>query len=254
VPSPPLLDEVVAAHGGTAWDAARELSVDASCSGWAFVMKRRRGSLSNFNGTVSTSEPRVVLSPYPEPGQRGVFEDGRVWIEDDSGRVLAERENARAYFKGRRNLWWDDLDLLYFGGYALWGYMNAPFVFRWPGFEVEEAEPWHEGGQTWRGLRVRFPEHMPAHSPEQIYYFGADGLLRRNDYTAQVFGGWAKATHYCWEPRELSGIVVPTRRAAMPRLPNGKPLRQFVLVSIAIRGLRAVPAAGARSELATGRP
>jgi len=241
VPSPALLDEAVAAHGGAAYDRAAEIEVDVSCSGWAFVLKRQRGAFAGFTGTVSTGEQRVVLAPYPNPGQRGVLENGNVRIEDDTGQVVAERERPRSYFKGRRNLWWDDLDLLYFGGYALWGYMNAPFVFRSDEYEVEETEPWVESGESWRGLRVRFPDHVAAHSGEQLYYFGADGLLRRNDYTAEVFGGWAKATHYCWEHKTLSGLTIPTHRKAIPRLPNGKPLRQFVLVEIKIADARLRP-------------
>jgi hypothetical protein len=102
------------------------------------------------------------------------------------------------------------------------------------GFELSEAEPWSEGGESWRGLRVRFPDDVPAHSREQVYYFDDQGLLRRNDYTAEVFGGWAKAAHYCWDHERFDGIVVPTRRRAMPRRGNGKPLRQVGLVSIAI--------------------
>ena len=150
-----------------------------------------------------------MLAPHPEPGKRGVFENGDVRIETDDGRVIEERKNARAAFGGRRNIWWDDLDLLYFGGYALWGYVVAPFIFTRPGFEVEEIEPWRERGEEWPGLRVRWPETLPAHSREQLYYFGPDGLIRRNDYTAEVFGRWAKATHYCWDYRDFAGIQDP---------------------------------------------
>jgi hypothetical protein len=252
VPHRALLDEVVAAHGGAAYDAAAEIEVDVSCGGWAFVLKRQRGALSDFTGTVSTAAPRVVLDRYPEPGRRGVLEHGSVRIEDEAGRVVEQRENPRSFFKGRRNLWWDDLDLLYFGAYALWGYINAPFVFRTPGYEVEEADPWRENGETWRGLRVRFPEDVPAHSREQLYYFGEDGLLRRNDYTAEAFGNWAKAAHYCWRHKSFSGLVVPTHRKAMPRRRNGEPRRQFVLVEINIGDVR--PGRRAPQPAATGTP
>jgi hypothetical protein len=68
-----------------------------------------------------------------------------VWIESRDGEVIAERHDPRAVFGGRRNLWWDDLDLLYFGGYALWGYLCAPFIFTRDGFEIEDEEPWREG-------------------------------------------------------------------------------------------------------------
>jgi hypothetical protein len=230
-----LLAEAIEAHGGAAFQAATEVTVRLRCGGVAFPMRFQRGALSDFTGNVSTNQPHVVMSPYPAPGRRGIFDHGAVRIENDSGETVAERSDPRPAFRRfRRNLWWDDLDLLYFGGYALWGYVNAPFMLRRDGFELSEAEPWSEDGESWRGLSVRFPDDVPAHSREQVYYFDDQGLLRRNDYTAEVFGGWAKAAHYCWDHERFDGIVVPTRRRAMPRRGNGKPLRQVGLVSIAI--------------------
>ena len=176
-----------------------------------------------------------MLAPYPKPGQRGVLDHNSVRIESDSGDVLAERADPRAAIRRlRRNFWWDDLDLLYFAAYALWGYMSAPFIFRRPGFELEEVEPWREDGEVWHGFQVRFPEDVPAHSREQRYYLDQRGLIRRNDYTAEVFGSWAKATHYCWDHKEFSGLVVPTRRKAMPRRRDGRPRRAVALVLLAI--------------------
>jgi hypothetical protein len=67
-----------------------------------------------------------------------VFERGRVLIEDLRGRVVAERPNARALMgRGRRLLWWDPLDALYFVGYALSTYLRAPFLVVQEGFHVE---------------------------------------------------------------------------------------------------------------------
>jgi hypothetical protein len=215
------------------------VSADLRLSGWAFPLKFQRGAFADYTGTVDTKEPHVVLDPHPEQGMRGVFEpNGDVRIESADGTVLEERKNARTAFGGRRNIWWDDLDLLYFGGYALWGYVGAPFIFTRPGYEVEEIEPWREDGQVWPGLRVRFPEHIPAHSRDQSYYFGPDGLIRRNDYTAEVFGRWAKAAHYCWDYGDFSGFKVPTRRCAMPRGRGGRPVRAIKIVSIAIDDVR----------------
>lgn len=236
-----LLERAIDAHGGSErFDSIDEISARLRCSGWAFVLRFQRGTLADFTGTVSTREPRAVLAPYPGPGRRGVFEPDSVRIESDSGEVIAERSNPRAAFRSfRRNLRWDDLDLLYFAAYALWGYIAAPFVFKRPGFEVEETEPWREDGEVWRGLQVHFPEDVPAHSREQRFYFDDRGLIRRNDYTAEVFGSWAKAAHYCWDHKEYSGLVVPTRRRVMPRRRSGKPLRPITLVSIAIDDLTA---------------
>jgi hypothetical protein len=220
------------------FEAHERIQLDLRCAGWAFVMRFQRGGLARFTGTVSTREPHVVLKPFSGEGRRGVFDRGNVRIESADGTVVSERVDARAAFGGRRNLWWDDLDLLYFGAYALWGYVCAPFMFKWPGFAVEEAEPWREGEEEWPGLKVRFPEELPAHSREQTYYFGPDGLIRRNDYTAEVFGGWAKAAHYCLVYGEFGGIVVPTRRRVMPRGPGGRPIRPVTIVSIAVDDVR----------------
>jgi hypothetical protein len=230
-----LLAEAIEAHGGAAYGAAAAVTAHVRCGGWAFPMRFKRGALSDFTGKVSTKEPHVTVSPYPEQGRRGVFDHGAVRIETDEGELIAQRTDPRPEFRRfRRNVWWDDLDLLYFGGYALWGYVNAPFMFRRAGFEVSEAEPWREDGETWRALRVRFPDDVPAHSREQVYYFDDQGLLRRNDYTAEVFGGWAKAAHYCWDHERFDGLVVPTRRRALVRRRNGKPVRRAAVVTIAI--------------------
>lgn len=230
-----LLAEAIDAHGGAAFDAATEVTAHVRCGGVALPMRFQRKAFADFIGTVSTREPRVTVSPFPKAGRRGVFDRGGVRIETDAGDLVEERSSPRPEFSRiRRNLWWDDLDALYFGGYALWGYINAPFVLRREGFEISEADPWREDGEVWRGLRVRFPDDVPAHSREQRYYFDDRGLLRRNDYTAEVFGGWAKATHYCWDHERFDGVVVPTRRRAMARRRNGKAVRAFALVSIAV--------------------
>ncbi len=225
-------------HGVAAFERAGELAVDLSVGGAAFVLKFKRGALSRFAGRVSTREPRAVLAPYPEPGRRGVFERDRVWIETDGGERVAERADPRSSFGGRRNLWWDDLDLLYFAGYALWNYMTTPFLFRRPGFDLEEVEPWQEDGERWRRLHVRFPQDVPTHSPEQDFYFDSDGTLRRLDYTAEVFGRWAKAAHYCREHRDFSGLLVPTRRRVVPRRRNNKPLFGPTIVWIEVHDVQ----------------
>jgi hypothetical protein len=53
-----------------------------------------------------------------------------------------------------------------------------------------------------------------------------------------VFGGWARAAHYCWDYREFGGFLIPARRRAMPRGPGRRPVRQIAMVSIAIDDVR----------------
>jgi hypothetical protein len=231
-----LVDKAIEAHGGIArFQAASEVLLRIRSGGFALVMRRQRPSLPEFDVRVATSEPHAVFSPFPKPGRRGVFERDRVRIESDDGVPLAERENPRAAFGSlRHNFRWDDLDLLYFAGYALWNYVSAPFMFTRPGFELEERDPWEEMGERWRRLRVLFPDDIPTHSREQDFYFDEAGLLRRLDYTAEVFGGWAKAAHYCWDHKQFDGLVVPTRRRVFPRKPNNRPRARPTVVWLQI--------------------
>jgi len=219
-----LVEKAIAAHGGRArFEAIREVSLRIRSGGFAFVMRRQRRTIPPFEVRIATREPHAVLSPYLRPGRRGVFERDRVRIETDDGAPVAERVNPRDAFGSlRHNFRWDDLDLLHFAGYALWNYVAAPFMFTRPGFELTEREPWEEQGQRWRRLRVLFPDDIPTHSREQDFYFDDRGLLRRLDYTAEVFGGWAKAAHYCTEHRQFDGLVVPTRRRVFPRKRNNR--------------------------------
>ncbi|MDP3844103.1 MAG: hypothetical protein Q8Q81_16310 [Oxalobacteraceae bacterium] len=123
-----------------------------------------------------------------------MFTSERVAIETLQGGVVQERRDARKSFDGHTmNMPWDPLHRAYFNGYALRLYLTTPFFMAMPGFELTEIEPWKEGGETWRELRARFPEHIATHSREQDFYFGADGLVRRHDYHIDVAGGFAAA-------------------------------------------------------------
>lgn len=233
-----LLEEALAAAGGLErWEAASECVATLSSGGRAFDAKWKR-AMHDYTGTITVGKPHTVLHPYPMEGQRGIFEPERVRIETDSGELLGERDAPRQAFGGRdglrRNLWWDHLDLLYFAGYALWNYLSFPFMLTRPGFELEEGEAIETDSGPWRRLDVRFPDDVPTHSAEQSFYFDADGLVRRHDYTAEPFGRWAKAIHYCSEHREFDGITLPTRRRVHPKLPGGRALRPLTLVWIDI--------------------
>jgi hypothetical protein len=71
---------------------------------------------------------------------------------------------------------WDVLQAGYFLGYAMWNYLNTPFLLTYPGVHVREISPHQEDGQAWRRLLVTFPAGIATHSAEQIFYFGGDGL------------------------------------------------------------------------------
>ena len=231
-----LLDKAIEAYGGlNRWKTIEEIVAHIRCGGAALPLRLKFGAFKSYEARISTTEPRITFSPFAGKRNRGVFLGDRVRIESETGQILAKRANAKTAFSSfRHNLYWDNLDALYFGGYAIWNYFSAPFLFLREGFEIREIDPWKESGQTWRRLHVSFPPNIPTHSREQVFYFNSDGLIMRLDYTAQVFGGWAKAAHYCSDHKNFSGLIVPTHRRVLPRKSNNFPRSFPILVWIEV--------------------
>jgi hypothetical protein len=232
-----LAEQAIEGHGGmTAWQQAQEIAVQISAGGFAFASKLQGHAVRGVQARVATSGERVVFEGYPAGGLRGILEaDGSVRIETAAGAVTAARENPRAGFGDlRHRLWWDRVDVLYFGTYAIWTYISTPFVFERDGYELRELAPWDERGERWRRLAVSFPEGVHTHSREQVFYIDAAGLIRRQDYTAEPFGGWAKAAHYCFDHRSFDGLLLPTRRLVYPRRADNRPRSHPRLVWIEV--------------------
>jgi hypothetical protein len=221
-----LAERAVAAHGGLeAWERAGEVTVRHSAGGFAFATKFQGHAVRAVDACVATVGQKVIFQPYPSPGYRGVLEHGgEVRIESDGGATAQARRDPRAAFGDLRHLlWWDRLDILYFGAYAIWTYISTPFVLLREGYGLSELEPWEEDGERWRRLAVRFPDGLQTHCAEQVFYIGADGLIRRHDYTAEPFGAWARAAHYCFDHRDFDGLLLPTRRLVYPRRGDNRP-------------------------------
>ena len=228
------------AGGGALFRQAKEISVSLHGAGTAIRSKRFGWIPGEFEVRCSTREQRTVLSPFPEEGRRGVFAGSEVRIESvEDGSVLSSRRDPRSKFPGgRRLLWWDDLDFLYFSGYAMWGYLMAPYSFLGKGVDAREIEPWQQDGETWRRLQVTFPDDCHVHCREQIYYYDAEGRLRRNDYTAEVFGSFARSAHMCGEHKTFDGLTLPTRRRVYARRRSNKPRPHPTLVRMNIHSAR----------------
>lgn len=242
-----LLQRALDAHGGLEkWQAADQVRVRFRSGGRLFDARLQGRTISRATGPgavghFSTDVPRVMLEGFPRPGYQGYFDEGAVRIESaQAGRPL-HRANAREAFSHMSHkLKWDTLDALYFACYALWNYVATPFMLARPGFQLREGEPWHEGGETWRRLDAIFPSDVPTHSREQTFFFDERGLLRRLDYTAEVFSRWARASNYCYHYREMSGVMVPTRRKVTLRGPGGRPLGWPTMVWIEIQDFELV--------------
>lgn len=232
-----LLDEIVAAHGGfDAWRSARRIDVHARSGGLLLRTRVPRGRFADASLEIATGEQRAVARDYPVPGRRGVFDAGVVRIESAAGEVLAERVDPRPLFSGRagirRNFRWDELDLVYFAGYAWWNYVNHPLLLTREDVVVSEGRAPAVDGGTWRRLDADFPEALHTHSRRQSFFYDEELRLRRHDYVAEVVGGWAHAAHMCDEHRIFDGLLIPTKRRVYPIGPRGRALPGPVLVAL----------------------
>ena len=209
-----LLDTAVAAHGSLdRWNRVTSITVNASITGAIWSVKNQGDALNDVRFDVDTTRERLTLD-FVGQDKQSVFEPHRVEIRRSDGALIGARDDPEKSFDGHRfETPWDDIHLGYFVGEALWTYLTTPFLYTWPGFATGEIAPVEVDGETWRRLKVTFPDHIKSHTREQISCFGPDGLLRRHDFTIDVNGG-APAMLYATDYRDVAGIIIPTTRRA----------------------------------------
>jgi|HubBroStandDraft_3_1064219.scaffolds.fasta_scaffold100732_2 hypothetical protein len=230
-----LLELAVTAHGGLErWTSYRSAALQLSVGGALWSLKGHEGLFADATYHADIHEQRATLGRFGAPDRHVRFKPDRLVIETDTGDVIESRDNPRSAFAGHFvETPWDRLHAAYFDAYALWTYLTQPFLYTYPGFATEEIEPWEEDGETWRRLRVIFPDNIASHTREQITYFAADGLMRRHDYAVDVLGG-ATGAHYIDDYRHIDGILVPHQRRVYPRGADNQRVAEPLLVSIDI--------------------
>jgi len=235
--------EAIEAHGGMDyWNSLEALDAEISASGFLFTAKQRP-VLQRMRMQALTTEPRFFFYDFPKPGLTGeLIGNDEVRILDSGGKIIAQRKNPRSAFRSiRRQFFWDDLDFIYFAGYATWNYLTAPFIFLRKGFFIEVLKPLQGALGQFTRLHVTFPPDIPTHCREQIFYLDDQRLLRRLDYTAEVVGCWAHAAHLCEEYQTFDRLKAPTRRRVLPLLFGHKPLPGPTLVELQVHLIRPVP-------------
>ena len=227
-----LLDLAVEAHGGlNRWSKVETVTVAASVTGEIWKVRNKPDYLKNVIFEVETKRERVS-GDFPGQDKRSLFEPKRVEIQRRDGTIIASRNNPEASFRGQEQFTpWDDLHVAYFSGEAFYTYINTPFLFTYDGFDNEEIAPIHVGDETWRRLKVTFPETVKSHTRIQIFCFGPDGLLRRHDYNVDIFGV-APGFNYASDYRDVDGIVFPTKRRVYAHEVEPQPVNEPLLVKI----------------------
>lgn len=233
-----LLARVLDAHGGLdRWNRYSKAEATIVTDGALWGMKGLKQDQDPRLMTVSLHEERASVAPFGNPDWHTEFTPGRIAILKSDGTLVSERLEPRASFAGHEKLTpWDPLHRAYFNGYAMWTYLCTPFLLAMQGVDVQEIEPWMEGGETWRVLRARFPDAIATHSPVQDFFFGADLLLRRHDYKVDVAGGF-DAAQLMHDYIEADGIRLPGKRRAYMRGPDRRP-QDPLMVSIDIGNAR----------------
>jgi hypothetical protein len=227
-----LLDLAVKAHGGLArWNDVNTIKVAASITGAIWYVKGKPDILKNVVITAETRRERVTLD-FPGQDKRAIFEPERVVIEELDGTLIEARDNPEKSFAGQqRETPWNDIQVAYFAGEALWTYLNIPFLYTHEGFKTEEIAPLKLETESWRRLKVAFPDNVKSHTREQISCFGSNGLLRRQDYTVDILGG-ATGLNYALDYRNVDGIVIPTKRRVFGYEGDYQPVKEPLLVAI----------------------
>ncbi len=230
-----LLNLAIKAHGGLErWRQVRSLQARVTLNGTLWRIKGRPNGLPGVLMRADTRQPALTITPFPSPGSVGHFAPDRVWIAGENNKLVSELNKPRDSFAGAvLTTTWNELQELYFAGYAFWNYFTTPFLLAQSGVQVEEIEPHKEDGETWRPLSVIFPPEIPTHSAHQTFYFNDKGLLQRHDYATDVAGG--VASHYCFDHVTFDDIVVPTFRRVVKRRTDGPiihgPTAVLILIS-----------------------
>ncbi len=192
-----LLNKVLAAHGGLErWKSFEKASTTIVSGGELWAIKAIKADAIPRRVTAAIHREWVTIAPYGNPDWRMTFVPERVVIETTDNKIITERDHPRAAFAGHAlNTPWDPLHRSYFNGYAMWTYLNTPFLIALPGVEIEEIAPWQEGEEAWHVLRATLPAAIESHCPVQEFYFGPDSLLRRHDYQVDISGSFPTAQY-----------------------------------------------------------
>jgi hypothetical protein len=156
--------------------------------------------------TVDVQRPHTVIAPVDESGDIGVLDGFSVMIVAPGGRILEQRADAREHLQNSSlTTQWDRMNLLYFLGYAFWGYYTLPYELMRTDIEWTELS---DGL-----LQADYGTNLPVHSRIQRFWFDRKtGLLTRNDYTPVAATPSARVANVVFEHGVSDGIRYTSKR------------------------------------------
>ena len=168
-----LVNDVIAAHDPQGRRASfMMIEADISTGGGLFPLKGLQTDTATRPMTVWLRELRASVAPFGADDQRSAFTTGRTAIEKLDGRVVLESLTPSSMFVGHGiNTPWGSLHRAYFNGYALWTYLNTPFLLNMPGVVVEQLPDWQDEGETWKVQRVVPRRNVHAQRAPRILFW-----------------------------------------------------------------------------------
>jgi hypothetical protein len=80
---------------------------------------------------------------------------------------------------------------------------------------------------------------VPSHSKKQRFHFDPEtGLVTQYDYTAKIFGSWAKASHVI-DHATTDGVTYTSKRLIWPTI-AGKPGKFPLLFTVTLDNYRPI--------------
>jgi len=222
-PAQDLVRRAIDRHGGwSLWNRLEAVSVHlVALSGFLPWIK---GCGRSFQLAPSlTAFPKEVRTEFHDESglaRLAVFDRGNMHMPDaatgDLRATGVSRDHRRTFAGPRKMRRWNTVDAHYFFGYAWASYTAIPFVL--PTLRYLGDPTVRSRGERWEGVRVEFPSDAQVHCRRQSYFFDGSGLLRRNDYVADIVGPVARGAHLWRDYATVQGLPMPARRTVLLRL------------------------------------
>lgn len=221
-----LVNSIIDAYGGLErYQNLETISFKFDFTGAVLGMKHRAQHLVPTATTFVQEQKTIYRGLGSNSDEEWVFTPTKVWKQRSSdGSVIESRESPRAAFEGHTlETPWDDLQFLYFCGYAMYQYFHWPYLLSREDVQTKELASHKESNQTWRVLEVSYPDQavLATHTKVQKYYVDEKFILRRHDYAPDVLAG-ARAAHYVFDSTTVGDMMFPTLRHIVAIGPVGE--------------------------------
>jgi hypothetical protein len=202
----PTAARALDAYGGeVVWKDAHTVEATVTVGGLLFQQKGINIP-PHARFTVDVQRPHTVINPIDGSGDVGILDGFTVTIESADGTLIEQRDDARRHLQNASlTTRWDRLNLVYFLGYAFWGYLTLPYQLMRPDIV------WTELGDG--ELQADYGSNLPVHSRIQRFWFDTKtGLLRRNDYAPVAAAVGVNVANVVFEHRTSNGIPYASKR------------------------------------------